>query len=73
LLAKVQAVTPYHSQLVILAGPAQAVQANWRAWPTETLIKEPNLLPSTQVNIKPVKRPVKPVASEAPVLGFPVN
>ncbi|MEY2946682.1 MAG: hypothetical protein RL084_79 [Pseudomonadota bacterium] len=73
LLAKVQAVTPYHSQLVILAGPAQAVQANWRAWPTETLIKEPNILPSAQVNTKPVKRPNKPMASEVPFLGFPVN
>lgn len=73
LLAKVQAVTPYNSQLVILAGPAQAVQANWRAWPTETLIKEPNLLPSAHKNAAPVKRPSKPVASAAPHLGFPVN
>jgi hypothetical protein len=73
LLAKVQAVTPYNSQLVVLAGPAQAVQANWRAWPTETLIKEPNLLPSTHKNAAPVKRPSKPVASASSHLGFPVN
>ena len=73
LLAKVQAVTPYNSQLVVLAGPAQAVQANWRAWPTETLIKEPNLLPSAHKNTAPVKRPSKPVASASPHLGFPVN
>lgn len=45
LLAQVQAVTPFNSQLVILAGPAQSVQANWRAWPTETLVKEPQVQP----------------------------
>lgn len=73
LLARVQAVTPYQSQLVVLAGPVQAVQANWRAWPTETLIKEPNLLPSSTRNPAPIKRPVKPVASAMPPLGFPVN
>jgi len=43
LLAQVQSVTPFKSQLVVLAGPVQAVQANWRAWPTETLIKEPQV------------------------------
>lgn len=70
LLARVQAVTPYQSQLVVLAGPVQAVQANWRAWPTETLIKEPNLLPSANRPPAPIKRPVKPVASATPHLGF---
>ena len=45
LLAQVQAVTPFNSQLVVLAGPAQSVQANWRAWPTETLVKEPQVQP----------------------------
>lgn len=73
LLAKVQAVTPYHSQLVVLAGPVQAVQAEWRAWPTETLIKEPQLINAANKNAAPVKRPVKPVASATPYLGFPVN
>ena len=47
LLAQVQSVTPFKSQLVVLAGPVQAVQANWRAWPTETLIKEPQVQAST--------------------------
>jgi hypothetical protein len=47
LLAQVRSVTPYNSQLVILAGPAQAAQANWRAWPTETLTKEPKVQPTT--------------------------
>jgi len=47
LLAKVQSVTPFNSQLVILAGPAQSAQANWRAWPTETLIKEPSVAPKS--------------------------
>lgn len=47
LLAKVQSVTPFNSQLVILAGPAQSAQANWRAWPTETLMKEPSVAPKS--------------------------
>jgi hypothetical protein len=58
LLAQVQSVTPYNSQLVVLAGPAQAVQPNWRAWPTDTLIKEPSIAPS-QSRVAPAKRPVK--------------
>ena len=62
LLASVQSVTPYGSQLVVLAGPAQAVQANWRAWPTDTLIKEPSVLPSAREAV-PSKRPVKAPAS----------
>ena len=45
LLAKVQSVTPYNSQLIVLAGPAQSAQANWRAWPAETLVKEPQVQP----------------------------
>jgi len=73
LLAKVQAVTPYHSQLVVLAGPVQAVQAEWRAWPTETLIKEPKLINAPNRANAPVKRPAKPVASATSHLGFPVN
>jgi hypothetical protein len=63
LLASVQSVTPYGSQLVVLAGPAQAVQANWRAWPTETLLKEPSVLPSTR-GTAPSKRPAKAPVSE---------
>ena len=73
LLAKVQAVTPYNSQLVILAGPVQAVQAEWRAWPTETLLKEPNLLPTPNRVAPPAKRPKQPVASVNSNLGFSVN
>ena len=62
LLATVQAVTPFGSQLVVLAGPVQAVQANWRAWPTDTLVKEPSVLPSTR-DAAPAKRPSKTTAS----------
>jgi hypothetical protein len=63
LLARVQSVTPYGSQLVVLAGPAQAVQANWRAWPTETLLKEPSVLPSARGAVTS-KRPAKAPVSE---------
>lgn len=63
LLASVQSVTPYGSQLVVLAGPAQAVQANWRAWPTETLLKEPSVLPSARGAVTS-KRPAKNPVSE---------
>jgi hypothetical protein len=59
LLAKVQSVTPYNAQLVVLAGPAQAVQPEWRAWPTETLATEPNLQPTTKRTTPSVKRSVK--------------
>jgi hypothetical protein len=48
LLATVQSVTPFASQLVVSAGPAQSVQANWRAWPTELLVKEPSIVPNTK-------------------------
>jgi hypothetical protein len=58
LLAQVQSVTPYNSQLVVLAGPAQAAQPEWRAWPTDTLIKEPSVAP-TPNKTAPTKRPVK--------------
>jgi len=58
LLAQVQSVTPYNSQLVVLAGPAQSAQPNWRAWPTDTLIKEPSVAPSPSKSAS-VKRPVK--------------
>ena len=58
LLAQVQSVTPYNSQLVVLAGPAQAAQPNWRAWPTDTLIKEPSIVPSPS-KAASNKRPVK--------------
>ena len=37
LLAKVVEVTPHHAQLAVLAGPADAVQTYWRAWPAESL------------------------------------
>lgn len=43
LLAKVQSVTPFNAQLVVLAGPAKSAQTDWRAWPTDTLVKEPSV------------------------------
>ena len=46
LLAQVENASPYQAELTILAGPAQSVQKNWRAWPTETLVKEPANPPS---------------------------
>jgi hypothetical protein len=46
LLAQVENVSAYQSELTILAGPSQSVQKNWRAWPTETLAKEPVNPPS---------------------------
>jgi hypothetical protein len=45
LLAKVDSVSPYQSVLTIVAGSAQSVQPQWRAWHTETLVKEPSALP----------------------------
>ena len=64
LLAKVQSVTPFNSQMVVLAGPAKSVQADWRAWPAETLVKEPNVQPKTTVASP--KRNSKPVANAEP-------
>jgi len=37
LLAKVVEVSPHHARLTVLAGPAQAIQPHWRAWPAESL------------------------------------
>jgi hypothetical protein len=37
LLAKVVEVAPHHARLAVLAGPADAVQTDWRAWPAESL------------------------------------
>ena len=37
LLAKVVEVSPHHAQLAVLAGPVDAVQTHWRAWPAESL------------------------------------
>jgi hypothetical protein len=66
LLARVQAVTPFNSQLLVLAGPVQSVQADWRAWPTETLVKEPRVQPSKgAVTLPPAKRNVKTAASSS--------
>ena len=69
LLAQVQSVTPYNSQLVVLAGPAQAVQADWRAWPTDTLVKEPKVAPSAQNTSATAKRSVKTAASASFVMN----
>ena len=62
LLATVQSVTPFGSQLVVSAGPSQSVQANWRAWPTELLVKEPSILPKPK-NTAPGQKPSKVKAS----------
>ena len=53
LLAKVESVLPYHSVLTIVAGSAQSAQAQWRAWPTETLLKEPVVLPAAKGRFTP--------------------
>lgn len=63
LLAQVQAVSPYNAQLVVLAGPAQAVQANWKAWPTDTLSKETPVAPAVPTSLAPAKRPLKTVST----------
>jgi hypothetical protein len=53
LLAKVDSVSAYHSVLTIVAGSAQSAQAHWRAWPTETLLKEASVLPSPKGRFVP--------------------
>jgi hypothetical protein len=40
LLARVDAVSPHEAMLTVLAGPTQAVQPNWRAWPVQTLVQD---------------------------------
>ena len=69
LLAKVQMVTPFNSQLVVLAGPAQSVQADWRAWPTETLTKETAVVAQTS-GVTVAKRATKPVANVNPAVAM---
>jgi len=65
LLASVQSVSPYNAQLVVVAGPAQLAQTQWRAWPTENLIKDPGQLTSPQsmasINAASTQRTVKQV------------
>ena len=66
LLAMVQSVSPHGSKLMVVAGPAQAAQTNWRAWPTDTLVKEPSVLPSkppASANKQPVKVNARPNAN----------
>lgn len=53
LLAKVDSVSPYHAMLTIVAGPAQSVQTQWRAWPAETLLKEPAVVPAAKGRFVP--------------------
>ena len=48
LLARVQAVSPYDSKLILAAGPSNAVQVNWRAWPADTVVKNPSVAPEPQ-------------------------
>ena len=69
LLAQVQSVTPFNSQLVVLAGPAQSAQANWRAWPTETLLQEPKVQPKNSV-VTTSKRAAKSVSTPNPTLAM---
>jgi hypothetical protein len=68
LLAQVQSVTPFNSQMVVLAGPAQAAQANWRAWPTETLTKDQNVQP-TAATVTSSKRITKSMSSPTVVMN----
>ena len=65
LLAMVQSVSPHASKLMVVAGPAQAAQPNWRAWPTDTLVKEPSVLP-TKPPATASKQPVKVNARSNP-------
>lgn len=65
LLARVQSVTPFNSQLVILAGPAQSAQTDWRAWPTESLAKEVRIASKANA-VGSVKSPSKPATHIAP-------
>ena len=53
LLAKVDSVSPYHSVLTIVAGSAQSAEVQWRAWPTETLLKDPAVLPAAKGRFAP--------------------
>jgi hypothetical protein len=69
LLAKVQTVTPFSSQLVVLAGPAQTAMADWRAWPTETFVKESNS-PTNANAVTTSKRASKPMANVSPTVAM---
>ena len=73
LLAKVQYVTPFNAQLIVLAGPAKSVQADWRAWPTETILKEPSLQTASSASYireaKATQRPSKPLVNPSASLG----
>ena len=53
LLAKVDSVSPYRSVLTIVAGSAQSAEVQWRAWPTETLLKDPAVLPAAKGRFAP--------------------
>ena len=53
LLAKVDSVSAYHSVLTIVAGSPQSAQVQWRAWPAETLLKEPAVLPPAKGRFAP--------------------
>ena len=53
LLAKVDSVSPYSSVLTIVAGSAQSAEVQWRAWPTETLLKAPSVLPAAKGRFTP--------------------
>jgi hypothetical protein len=69
LLAQVQSVSTYNAQLVVLAGPAQAAQADWRAWPTDTLVKEPKVAPTAQNTSATAKRSIKTAANASFVMN----
>jgi hypothetical protein len=53
LLAKVDSVSLYHSVLTIVAGSAQLAEVQWRAWPTETLLIAPAVLPAAKGRFVP--------------------
>lgn len=43
LLATVQSVTSYDAKLILAAGPVNSVQVNWKAWPADTVVKNPSV------------------------------
>jgi len=66
LLAKVTAVSANAAALTVLAGPAGAAQANWRAWPVDTVLQEVSVnKPVNQSQAAKPAKPAKPVQISA--------
>jgi len=63
LLAKVQSVSAYNAQLLVLAGPAQAVQPNWRAWPADMAAHAGTQKPAPVRVVTSNKRNTNPTAN----------